>query len=116
VRICPTFIRIWLSCANSGGELAAFAGLLDDSVSYGGTSFAVSEWPQATPDAMELMRCASWPSAAVGEPPSLPQTAQRALSLATLTGLRDAGVEHNVVNAGSAPLSFVETELKHLIG
>jgi hypothetical protein len=29
---------------------------------------------------------------------------------------RAAGVEHNVVNAGSAPLSFVETELKHLIG
>jgi mannose-6-phosphate isomerase-like protein (cupin superfamily) len=29
---------------------------------------------------------------------------------------RMAGVEHNVVNAGSAPLSFVETELKHLIG
>jgi quercetin dioxygenase-like cupin family protein len=25
---------------------------------------------------------------------------------------RDAGVEHNVVNAGSAPLSFVETEVK----
>ena len=29
---------------------------------------------------------------------------------------RAAGVEHNVVNAGAAPLSFVETELKHLIG
>ena len=29
---------------------------------------------------------------------------------------RAAGVEHNVVNAGTAPLSFVETELKHLIG
>ena len=108
MRICPTFIRIWLSCANSGGELAAFAGLLDDSVSYGGTSFAVSEWPQATPDAMELMRCASWPSAAVGEPPSLPQTAQRALSLATLTGLRDAVrvrsavVEMSIGSANSA--------------
>jgi beta-alanine degradation protein BauB len=25
---------------------------------------------------------------------------------------RDAGVEHNVVNAGPAPLSFVETEMK----
>ncbi len=25
---------------------------------------------------------------------------------------RDAGVEHNVVNAGPAPLSFVETEIK----
>jgi mannose-6-phosphate isomerase-like protein (cupin superfamily) len=25
---------------------------------------------------------------------------------------RGAGVEHNVVNAGSAPLSFVETEVK----
>lgn len=29
---------------------------------------------------------------------------------------RDAGVEHNVVNAGSAPLSFVEVELKNLPG
>jgi quercetin dioxygenase-like cupin family protein len=29
---------------------------------------------------------------------------------------REAGVEHNVVNAGEAPLSFVETELKHLPG
>jgi quercetin dioxygenase-like cupin family protein len=29
---------------------------------------------------------------------------------------RAAGVEHNVVNGGAAPLSFVETELKHLIG
>ena len=29
---------------------------------------------------------------------------------------RGAGMEHNVVNAGDAPLSFVETELKHLIG
>ena len=29
---------------------------------------------------------------------------------------RAAGVEHNVVNGGTAPLSFVETELKHLIG
>jgi mannose-6-phosphate isomerase-like protein (cupin superfamily) len=29
---------------------------------------------------------------------------------------RAAGVEHNVVNGGVAPLSFVETELKHLIG
>jgi quercetin dioxygenase-like cupin family protein len=29
---------------------------------------------------------------------------------------RKAGVEHNVVNAGSAPLSFVETELKALPG
>jgi quercetin dioxygenase-like cupin family protein len=25
---------------------------------------------------------------------------------------RDAGVEHNVVNAGTAPLSFVEAEVK----
>jgi quercetin dioxygenase-like cupin family protein len=25
---------------------------------------------------------------------------------------RDRGVEHNVVNAGSAPMSFVEVELK----
>lgn len=25
---------------------------------------------------------------------------------------RDAGVEHNVINAGSAPMSFVEVELK----
>ncbi len=29
---------------------------------------------------------------------------------------RTAGVEHNVVNGGSAPLSFVETELKALPG
>ena len=29
---------------------------------------------------------------------------------------RPAGVEHNVVNAGTAPLSFVEVELKHLPG
>lgn len=29
---------------------------------------------------------------------------------------RDAGVEHNVVNAGVAPLSFVEIELKALPG
>jgi quercetin dioxygenase-like cupin family protein len=29
---------------------------------------------------------------------------------------RAAGVEHNVVNAGAAPLSFVEIELKHLAG
>jgi quercetin dioxygenase-like cupin family protein len=29
---------------------------------------------------------------------------------------RPAGVEHNVVNAGAAPLSFVETELKALPG
>lgn len=29
---------------------------------------------------------------------------------------RDAGVEHNVVNAGAAPLSFVEVELKNLPG
>lgn len=25
---------------------------------------------------------------------------------------RDAGVEHNVVNAGDAPMSFIETEIK----
>jgi len=25
---------------------------------------------------------------------------------------RDAGVEHNVINAGTAPMSFVEVELK----
>ena len=29
---------------------------------------------------------------------------------------RFAGMEHNVVNAGTAPLSFVETELKALPG
>jgi beta-alanine degradation protein BauB len=29
---------------------------------------------------------------------------------------RAAGVEHNVVNGGAAPLSFVETELKALPG
>ena len=39
---------------------------------------------------------------------------------ATLTAgasyARDAGVEHNVVNAGPAPLAFVEIEMKHLPG
>lgn len=39
---------------------------------------------------------------------------------ATLTAgvayTRDAGVEHNVINAGTVPLSFVETELKALPG
>lgn len=29
---------------------------------------------------------------------------------------RAAGVEHNVVNAGTTPLAFVEVELKHLLG
>jgi quercetin dioxygenase-like cupin family protein len=29
---------------------------------------------------------------------------------------RDAGVEHNVVNAGAQPLSFIEVELKHRAG
>ncbi|WP_431282368.1 cupin domain-containing protein [Humitalea sp. 24SJ18S-53] len=29
---------------------------------------------------------------------------------------RDAGVEHNVINGGTAPLSFVEIELKSLVG
>jgi quercetin dioxygenase-like cupin family protein len=29
---------------------------------------------------------------------------------------RGAGVEHNVVNAGDGPLSFVEVEMKHLPG
>jgi quercetin dioxygenase-like cupin family protein len=29
---------------------------------------------------------------------------------------RDAGVEHNVVNAGPAPLSFIEVEVKALAG
>ncbi|WP_270938805.1 cupin domain-containing protein [Falsiroseomonas oryzae] len=29
---------------------------------------------------------------------------------------RDAGVEHNVVNAGDAPLSFIEVEMKHFPG
>ncbi len=29
---------------------------------------------------------------------------------------RAPGVEHNVVNAGTAPLSFVEVELKHFPG
>jgi quercetin dioxygenase-like cupin family protein len=29
---------------------------------------------------------------------------------------RDAGVEHNVINAGTTPLSFVEVELKALPG
>lgn len=39
---------------------------------------------------------------------------------ATLTAgvsyARNAGVEHNVINAGAEPLSFVEIELKHLPG
>ena len=30
--------------------------------------------------------------------------------------MRDAGVEHNVVNAGAVPLSFVEVEMKALPG
>ncbi len=29
---------------------------------------------------------------------------------------RLAGIEHNVVNDGDTPFSFVETEIKHLIG
>jgi mannose-6-phosphate isomerase-like protein (cupin superfamily) len=29
---------------------------------------------------------------------------------------RDAGVEHNVVNAGPGPLTFLETEVKALPG
>jgi quercetin dioxygenase-like cupin family protein len=29
---------------------------------------------------------------------------------------RAPGVEHNVVNAGAAPLSFIEVELKHFTG
>jgi len=39
-----------------------------------------------------------------------------ALLTAGVAYARAAGLEHNVVNAGTAPLSFVETELKHLIG
>ncbi|MEN0077133.1 MAG: cupin domain-containing protein [Paracraurococcus sp.] len=35
---------------------------------------------------------------------------------AGLSYSRNAGTEHNVVNAGTAPLSFVETELKSLPG
>jgi len=35
---------------------------------------------------------------------------------AGLSYTRLAGAEHNVVNAGTAPLSFVETELKGLPG
>lgn len=29
---------------------------------------------------------------------------------------REAGIEHNVVNAGTAPLSFIEVEMKHFLG
>ena len=39
-----------------------------------------------------------------------------ALLSAGLAYQRFAGAEHNVVNAGPAPLSFVETELKALPG
>lgn len=42
-------------------------------------------------------------------------TAQAEL-VAGVSYARPAGVEHNVVNAGAAPLSFVEIELKHLPG
>ena len=35
---------------------------------------------------------------------------------AGLAYTRDAGVEHNVVNGGTAPLSFIETEVKALPG
>jgi mannose-6-phosphate isomerase-like protein (cupin superfamily) len=43
------------------------------------------------------------------------QTASATLT-AGLAYTRDAGVEHNVVNAGTAPLSFIETEVKGLPG
>ena len=43
------------------------------------------------------------------------QTATATLT-AGLAYTRGAGVEHNVINAGTAPLSFVETELKALPG
>lgn len=42
-------------------------------------------------------------------------TAEASLT-AGLAYSRAAGVEHNVVNAGPAPLSFVETELKAMPG
>ena len=35
---------------------------------------------------------------------------------AGISYVRDAGVEHNVVNAGTTPLSFLEVELKGLPG
>jgi beta-alanine degradation protein BauB len=35
---------------------------------------------------------------------------------AGLSYVREAGVEHNVVNAGDAPLAFIEIELKALPG
>jgi mannose-6-phosphate isomerase-like protein (cupin superfamily) len=43
------------------------------------------------------------------------EDAQGARDVALTAGVaytRDAGVEHNVINAGSAPLSFVEVEIK----
>ncbi|GGG17616.1 cupin [Caldovatus sediminis] len=43
------------------------------------------------------------------------ETATAALA-AGVSYARAAGVEHNVVNAGAAPLSFVEIELKQLPG
>jgi quercetin dioxygenase-like cupin family protein len=42
-------------------------------------------------------------------------TANAALA-AGVSYARDAGVEHNVVNAGTGPLTFLEIELKHLPG
>lgn len=38
--------------------------------------------------------------------------ARRADMAAGISYRRDKGVEHNVVNAGDAPMSFVEVELK----
>ena len=47
----------------------------------------------------------------------LPGGATAAAELkAGISYTRPAGVEHNVVNAGDAPLSFVEIEMKHLPG
>ena len=43
----------------------------------------------------------------------LPDGATNEVSVAAGTAYRrDAGVEHNVINAGDAPMSFVEVELK----
>ena len=43
-------------------------------------------------------------------------TAREAPLTAGKPYFRSEGVEHNVVNAGEAPLSFVEIEMKHLPG
>ena len=57
---------------------------------------------------------ARWPTESVIDPGSA-STATAALR-AGQSYTRAAGVEHNVVNAGPGPLSFVETEVKAFPG